>query len=813
MAKIKKKIEAVWDDPDEVLKRDHIFTLLNNQDELRDWIFTYFDVDLTAITTDEDSTSNPCHAMWTIYEALKENRGDKIPGYIMLSARSGYKTLTASMLEVLIILHFKTTVSHMAAIKSQSKKAISYVNKCLNQVKKYLDYHGWINTSSNESMISFRTPDGREPYIIVIIASISGANSAHTTVMCVGEGSLITVKNTGIKNNSRHRIKIAASTVFDLVKSGKDVEVLTLNHSTGSIEFKKVTNAFESYKALLKITTEHGNVLRCSAEHRLFVHGKGYVEAGSVTVGDSLLRLGKSSTYNSQINHALPESNEPIITPDERLVNVDKIVSIENTKQWRSIDLSVMDNNNFFAENILVHNCIDELDVIQNPAAYQEALLIPMYDPECGLHPITVKLSTRKYLHGLMEQSLQEAPKTGEKILRWNILDIAERCPPSLHSPNKKKTKVARYIARQLPFRQISEEEYANTIPNSQQSDWEKIEAYEGCITCPLLPACKTNLAKKPATAVGGLYKPISAVINDFKKVSPDVAEAQLLCWRPSSKGSIYGRFEADLKKDITRRNIISPEEAYEALMGIPMPKRKAMTEFEVIEVLREIVNQLGLPAYAGLDWGYRHLYAIIVGVVIPNGDFWIVETFGESGLELSDQLVKAQELKERWNIKSWFVDQAYPGSIKTFESNSLKCPKFVKDVLGGIEATRTQIVDASNKRRLKVVQWEKNELIKSMFRLHHFKLDPTGRVTEEPDDEELSDIGDATRYLFQNLFSKKKGRKPIITTTAMPAEDPNKMVNDAHALHEEIKRRSQAVSDPYQPQASKKNKKIFWSF
>jgi len=189
------------------------------------------------------------------------------------------------------------------------------------------------------------------------------------------------------------------------------------------------------------------------------------------------------------------------------------------------------------------------------------------------------------------------------------------------------------------------------------------------------------------------------------------------------------------------------------------------------------------------------------------------VETFSESELELDDQYEKAKTIDERWNVKHWFMDQAYPGSIKKFESNGLKCPKFVKDIMGGVEAVRGQIVDASNRRRLKVIQWDRNEAIKMMFRVHHFKLDTIGNPTEDPDDEEFSDIGDGTRYLFQCLFSKKKGKKPIITTTTDARPDPNRMMTDAHLLKEEIKRRSQTVSDPYEQKSNPKRRKIFWNF
>lgn len=628
-----------WENIHERDKRDYVFKVLESKEELVEWVLTYFDIDFTTEITDEASNSNPADAMWQIYEAVRDNRGDEIPGFILLSSRDSYKTLCASILELLLLLHFKVTIAHMAAIQSQSSKAIRYISVCINKIKKYIEYHGWKNISSSKSMIQFKTPEGDEPYITVIICTMTGANSEHTNLMFV-----------------------------------------------------------------------------------------------------------------------------------------------------------------------------DEIDVVRDPLAYEESKMIP--GVERGRFPITVKLSTRKFAFGLMQKEIEGVKETGEVLLNWNLLDVTERCPSTRHSPSakegaKKFKQTDRYIARDLPLRQISPEEY-EALQDIEKPEWESAKAYEGCLKCKLFAVCKGKLANKKPEATGGLYKPIQHTINQFRKVNPDTAQAQLLCRKPSSKGLIYGRIELDekLSKAVERRNVITIEEAYEQLMG-DLPRKKL-----TIEDLREVILQLGIKTYAGGDWGYAKEFALVVGAVIPNGDFWILETFSMPDLELSDQVDYAKKLKERWNIRQFFMDTAYPGSIKTFESNGLKCPKFTKDVMGGIEAIRGQIVDANNRRNLKVVLWKENEKFKQMLKVHHFKLDAAGNVTEEPDDDVYSDIGDGTRYMGQNLFGKKKGPKPIITSTAAAVRDPSKTVSDAHRLQEEIRRRTHfQEQQPETPKAGRKGKKIFWSF
>src|SRR5205807_160032 len=104
---------------------------------------------------------------------------------------------------------------------------------------------------------------------------------------------------------------------------------------------------------------------------------------------------------------------------------------------------------------------------------------------------------------------------------------------------------------------------------------------------------CKTRLAHRPDNAKGGLYKPISVVINNFKKITPDMGEAQLMCWKPSSKGLVYPRFETT----INTGNVITLEKAYETLFG---ETKKKVNELELLLAM----HNLGINFYAGVDWG-----------------------------------------------------------------------------------------------------------------------------------------------------------------------------------------------------------------
>lgn len=565
--------------PEDQLKQvaDLMLSPLSSAQELKDWIMMFLGLDMPVGHVDPDSNSSPVEAMWEIYNTVKENRGEESPGYIMLSAREGYKTLSSSILETLLMLHFQLTIAHMAAIKEQSAKSIQYINYFFGKIEPLLWAKGWVNRSQNKTKVEWRSPQGEDVYIQVIVATLAGANSSHTNLMF-----------------------------------------------------------------------------------------------------------------------------------------------------------------------------IDEIDVVKDPHAYQEAKLIPGFSK--GIHPVTVKLSTRKFAFGLMQKEIDEAPISGDKILRWNIIDVTEQCPPKRHKPELPRED--RYVAKSLPLKQISIDDY-NDLPDIEKPKYELVEkAYKGCQTCKLLSVCKTRLAHRADKDRGGLFKPVGAVINTFKRTtSPDMAEAQLMCWKPSSKGMVYPRFENVIDKG----NVISFEKAYQTLTGDPSGK-KELTEIDLLFKMKT----LGIRFFAGVDWGYTHDFVIVVFALIPNGEVWVVDCYSMAGLEFSDCLEVAKTYRDKYGIERWFCDQAMPANIKSFNRNHMKSPKFTKDVMGGIEALRSKICDSMGRRWLKVLNSDANQKVIFAFLKHHFKLGPDGNPTLEPDDTPgTSDQADAMRYVGQCLFPVKGTQRP----------------------------------------------------
>jgi intein/homing endonuclease len=220
-------------------------------------------------------------------------------------------------------------------------------------------------------------------------------------------------------------------------------------------------------------------------------------------------------------------------------------------------------------------------------------------------------------------------------------------------------------------------------------------------------------------------------------------------CWRPGSTGLVYPRFS-------NKGNVFTVKEAFESMFGPVSDK------FVNDVVLLRAMREAGVLFYAGVDWGYTHDFVICIVAMMPTGEVWLIDTYASPGLEFSDMLEIAISYRDKYRPHKWYCDQAMPSNIKSFRKNGMPCPKFVKDVMGGIEALRSKIVAADGSRKFKIILNESNKKAVSALSKHKFILDGQGNLTLNPDDESgISDICDTLRYIGQNLFPVKGPQKP----------------------------------------------------
>ncbi len=156
-----------------------------------------------------------------------------------------------------------------------------------------------------------------------------------------GAGGVCLHKDTLITTN-KGLVKIKDLKIDDLV--------LSYNEKTKTLEYKKVTqlhqNAISNYHDRYFYIHYGNKIIKATENHLFFVDGS-YVRADELKVGNNL--LGE-------------DLNE---------YPIKKIEIIENTTDtvW---DLTVNDNHNFFAEGILVHNVIADVDHIRITVYYTE---------------------------------------------------------------------------------------------------------------------------------------------------------------------------------------------------------------------------------------------------------------------------------------------------------------------------------------------------------------------------------------------------------------------------------------------------------
>ena len=203
--------------------------------------------------------------------------------------------------------------------------------------------------------------------------------------------------------------KVGENTVLGRVKNKdiKDIkvgdEVLSYNTETGIKEYKKVISTMDRDSSeLYLIEFSNGNFIECTEEHPIYVHGKEWVEAKNLVIGDkcvqykysglnSRCRLNKTynEVYGEKTAKEYKDTEEELILKykengyeclviwENDLFNESKktekrildfiynensevvdVIGIEKIcKPSKVYNFEVEDNNNYYAYGILVHNC------------------------------------------------------------------------------------------------------------------------------------------------------------------------------------------------------------------------------------------------------------------------------------------------------------------------------------------------------------------------------------------------------------------------------------------------------------------------
>lgn len=159
--------------------------------------------------------------------------------------------------------------------------------------------------------------------------------ATSVTGLGTGEGGdriIVDDPNNCLTYNTQVIVKFGTLPIGRMVEEKLPTEVLCYNQRKNKVEFKRILRHFCTKTAkIIDIFTKNGK-LEITPNHPVFVLGKGYIEAFRVKHGD-LLRTN--------------ENQQVWVTE----------VKERDVEECFMYNIEVEDNNNYFANGYLVHNC------------------------------------------------------------------------------------------------------------------------------------------------------------------------------------------------------------------------------------------------------------------------------------------------------------------------------------------------------------------------------------------------------------------------------------------------------------------------
>ncbi len=155
--------------------------------------------------------------------------------------------------------------------------------------------------------------------------------------LCVSQSSKITV-------TYDNKIEIiSVSDLNSLFQNRKDVQILSFNETSLCNEFKVVMGVQKTGESrdVIKIVCEDKEVV-CTPDHKIFTHNRGYVESQDLLY-DDIIQINRTGL--DYFEYTSPSNGEISIINDNETDDV--------------FDITVEGNSNFYANDILVHNCME----------------------------------------------------------------------------------------------------------------------------------------------------------------------------------------------------------------------------------------------------------------------------------------------------------------------------------------------------------------------------------------------------------------------------------------------------------------------
>jgi len=538
--------------------------------------------------------------------------------------------------------------------------------------------------------------------------------------------------------------------VYSKMLEGTDEEFMRVLYFASRDSFKTLSASVIEVLALLHCGR---NVAHMAAIQDQALKAQEYVKRSfrrpylrDFVVGDNERMTKIVRFYNPRTRHSLTQDEYAAYNADEKgeFIEIKKVID-EYVEKDHYVKIVICTMAGANSEHVPLF-VIDEVDVVSNPAAYAESQNIPAGRGK-NL-PITMLTSTRKQAFGLVQKEIDNAKNSGLKIRSWNIIDVTQACLPSRHKPEKPRLKL--YVSDE-DLRHVDEQTYAS-MNIKEKETYFPMEGFAGCKNCKLFPACKTRLATHQKST-SSLLKTIPETIGKFNGNSTEMAQAQLLCRKPSSFGLVYQR----LNKMV---HVITPAQAHEKIFAeAPPGDPKDFTKAQLMVILKETRSGQFI---GGIDWGHTHNFVYTQGLK-EGGRCFVTHFVTMPGLD-PDQMLESCEPFLQYSA-GIFPDNADPKMIKLFSKkgfNMKKTEKGAGSVVGGISVVKWLLnppgTDQPNLYFIHDIGEDPmmNLSINNIAQ-YHWKKDAAGRITEIPDDDD-DDEADALRYMLSGAFKMSTG-------------------------------------------------------
>lgn len=228
----------------------------------------------------------------------------------------------------------------------------------------------------------------------------------------------------------------------------------------------------------------------------------------------------------------------------------------------------------------------------------------------------------------------------------------------------------------------------------------------------------------------------------------------------------VYKHFREGKRNDVFAtqcRSIDSPyfpKEEYERQRGLLDPHRFKMKyegHFGVMEGLVfpqiNLCKSFGMPAgtkyYAGMDWGFRDPFCLVVRALTPEGRHYRVAEYYRSHLTIAEIIDVARSFNAIYHFEMCYCDPSQPAHIEELNRQGIKAVGAINDIRPGLDAHYQLIKE----ERFFIFE-DMNPLGIDEYRQYHYpeerdlKIDETRSAKYELPVDQFSHGIDSDRYI-----------------------------------------------------------------